>query len=110
MSGPRRSTRLAVAVAMTLWAVLQAATLVVAALGAGGPRDPFTFTYTGMFTMVLVVLCVVAWRWVGRATGYLPPPPAGEPTARTPAQAVEPQPGSRSHHGLRGQVPPPRRW
>ena len=74
MAGPSRRTRLVVAVAMTMWAVLQAATLVVAAVRGGEPSDAFRYVYTGMLTMVLVALTVVAWRWV--AGGRPGPSPA----------------------------------
>lgn len=112
MTSPSRRARTVVALVMTLWTVLQGTTLVVAAIRGGEPADAFRYVYTGMLTMALVALCVVAWRWVARATPYVLPPRAGEPTARTPTEPEPdaPAPEPPSHHGLTGRVPPPQRW
>lgn len=109
MREPGRRTRLVVAVAMTLWTVLQAATLVVAAHRQGEPSDAFRYAYTGILTMALTALTVVAWRWVARARpGPRPPGPGGSsapPPAEPAASAETPE-----HRGLSGRVTPPRRW
>lgn len=117
MTGPRRTTRVAVAVVMTVWTALQCATLVVAAVRGGSEADAFRFTYTGMLCMVLVTLTVVAWRWVARANLWVPPVPEGPPIVRGPvldgatpgAPDVEERRLPR-HQGLSGETSPPRRW
>lgn len=124
MGAPSRRARLAVAVAMTTWTVLQAATLVVAAVRGGDTSDALVFTYTGMVTMALTALTVVAWRWVARARPGPPPVASGTPTDRTPIQrtpddsaptgptpavATEETPTVR-HRGLAGHEQPPTRW
>ncbi len=110
MAGPSRRTRLVVAVAMTMWAVLQAATLVVAAVRGGEPSDAFRYVYTGMLTMVLVALTVVAWRWVAGGRPGPSPVASGMPTGRTPSEATEEPPTARPHRGLAGHEQPPARW
>lgn len=112
MHTPGRRARVLVAVVMTLWTTLQGATLVVAAVRGGGPVDAFRFTYTGMVEMALVVLTVVAWRWVARAGSWRPGPPSDAFTSRVvqdPPDSEEVPPGPR-HSGLGGHEPPPSRW
>ena len=118
MTGPRRRTRVLVAACMTVWTVLQATTLVVAATRGGSAADAFRFAYTGMLCMVLVALTVVAWRWVARAKHWVPAVPESPPTVRGPAPdgaAPGEAPGggprpSPPPQGLSRAATPPRRW
>lgn len=95
---PPPSVRGAVATVLSIWAVLQAATLVVAAVRGGSPDHAFTFLYTGMFTAALVFAAWRAWAWTAAARSLAPPAEDGADDA------------ARRHAGLSGEEPPPPRW
>lgn len=81
---------------LALWTVLQAATMVVAAVRGGAPDLAFAFWATGLFTIVLGMASWSALRWAVR----------GNPTNL--AGQAEPEPVR--HGGLCGEVAPPTRW
>lgn len=98
---PRSGRRLVVAVVLTLWTLLQVATMVKAAVVGGPPSDAFRFWATGLLVLLLAAAGVWAWRWAAEPTG--PRPRSGAP------DDVPPLP-PRAHQGLSGEVEPPTRW
>ena len=93
---PGYRTRSLIAVALSIWAVLQALTLVVVPLRGGTPADSMSFFLTGILTLYLAGASWVAWVWAGRA--------------RPRSYADEDDAATQHHRGLAGEYEPPTRW
>jgi hypothetical protein len=91
--------RTGVAVALTLWCALHAATMVWAAVVGGPPAHALRMFATGVLTIVLGLCAWQAWRWVARRHA-----------AETPLGGLIPDNEQAPHTGLSGTETPPTRW
>lgn len=93
------SGRRLLALALSVWTVLEGATMVHAAFVGGRPELAFQFFVTGVFTLVLGLLARYAWSSAGALSRS--------------GVAAEPETDvhqDRRHAGLCGELDVPRRW